>query len=748
MCRWFFQAAVMAALTGTRMMGDISPFAAACFAAALACGWPPLPMALGCALYGALSGWSAPSLAALGGCAVCLAGEALIRRLEKARLAALRDALTGLEAFAAALLPGLVLAGGLPYNYMTALLSSFAAALLAPALIGALSLRPGRKRLLPDERLSCALFAEMILIGMGSLPFAGEEIAGCGAVFVTLVLASRGPALGAMGGIACGAALALGSGVAPAGSALGLCGLLAGCARLLPRPAAALAFALGNALALTDGIGFKLGGVGLLPLLAGSALYCLLPGKLLRRAGRLMEETKPRCDPQRLALRLRRETGERLSRLSAAFAVMARDCGGEEELPDEAELIGRMRASLCLDCGDYARCWQGDHPEAGRLMCRLLSEAVCRGEAPPVSERPPELVRHCRRSAQMDRRLQPLLNELAAECRLRRERSALKGVVSRQMSEAAAILNRLAGCLEAPPVMDEEIAKIAAAALEKEGLKVSQTTACAENGLEIDVALKNRAWDRDAVLRASAALRGEFGARFACAVRPDAAGCELAFRQAPALGARAGVSVQPARAGAACGDSAYAGMLPDGRLLAVLSDGMGSGAAAAGESRRAVELLRAFLEAGMDGGGTLEMVNALLQASGGDDLFATVDLCVIDLLRGEAELIKLGACSSLLVSGGRAAELAGGHLPIGILEMISPGRQRLVVHPGDTLVLHSDGVADELHEGQAEWLRAAACSLAALEPDEAARRLIRAAAAHHGQKDDMSAIFIRVEKTA
>ena len=212
----------MTALTGSRMMGDIPPFAAACFAAGLACGWPPVPMALGCALYGALTGWSASFLAALAGCAVCLAVETLLRRMEKARLAALRDALTGLEAFAAALLPGLALAGGLPYNYMTALLSSFAAALLAPALTGALSLRAGRKRLLPDERLSCALLVEMILIGLGSLPFCGGEIAGCGAVFVTLVLASRGPALGAMGGVACGAALALGSGIAPAGSALGL----------------------------------------------------------------------------------------------------------------------------------------------------------------------------------------------------------------------------------------------------------------------------------------------------------------------------------------------------------------------------------------------------------------------------------------------------------------------------------------------------------------------------------------------
>ncbi|MBO4299595.1 MAG: hypothetical protein J5998_12450, partial [Clostridia bacterium] len=222
---WILQGAVMTALTGSRLLGDLSPFSVACFAAGLAAGWRPLPMALGCALYGVLSGWSAQAVSALTGCALAGAFELLVRRLPVLRLAAARDGITALEAGAAALLPGLFMAGGVPYNMMTALLSSCAAALLAPSLTGAMALRPDRKRLLPDERLSCALLAEMILIGMGSLPFAGGEIAEGAAVFVTLILSSRGPAMGAMGGIACGAALALGSGVAPAGSALGLCGL-------------------------------------------------------------------------------------------------------------------------------------------------------------------------------------------------------------------------------------------------------------------------------------------------------------------------------------------------------------------------------------------------------------------------------------------------------------------------------------------------------------------------------------------
>jgi len=743
---WAGQAALMTALTGSRMSCSVPPFAVACFAAGRGCGWPPLPMLLGCALHGLLSGQTVQAAAALLGCAVALALNAVARGLIKKEAPGQRDALIALGAGVGALLPGFALAGGIPYNYVTALLAAAVSALLAPALTDALSLSPERRRLLPEERLSCALLAEMTLIGLCSMPRAGGWIAEAAAVFATLVMASRGPAMGALGGIACGAALALGTGVAPAGSALGLAGLVAGCARHLPRPAAALALALGNGLALTSGIGFTLGGVGLGPLLAGAALYCVLPKKRLRRIGRLLEDARPHCDPARLAMRLRRETGERLSRLSAAFQAMAQGCAGEEEQPDEAALVARMRSALCEGCAGYGRCWQGDHPEAGRLLCRLLSEALNRGEAPPLSERPPELARHCRRSAQIDRRFQPLLAELAAESRLRRRRSDLKGVVSRQLTGAAAELAALAGQLKKPASMNEDMARVAAAALDKAGLHAVQVSACEENGLEICAALKNGLWDGGKTRRAAAVLEEELGVRLVCRARSAGKSWEAVFRQAPSLCVRSGVSVSAAKEGGPCGDAARVLSLPDGRLAAVLSDGMGRGESAAGESRKTVDWLCAFLAAGLGSAASLEAVNALLQARRGDELFATVDLCVIDLTGGETCLTKLGACPSLLITKGRAERLAGGRLPIGILESVEPDEQRLCVRAGDTLIMYSDGVADELFDGQSEWLRETALSLAALDPEALARRLRQAAEAHHGRKDDMSVVVIRVEK--
>ena len=732
----------MAMLTGSRMLGDLSPFSAALCAAGLAQGWPVAPMAAGCALYGLLAGWPPQAPAALAGCAVALAAERLLRRAAGTRLHALRDGLTGLSACAAVLLPGLILSRGLPYNLVTTALSASVAALLAPTLSDALALKPDRRVLLPEEQLSCAILAVMLIVGLGSLPRFGKQAAEGAAVFFTLLAAFRGPGMGAAAGIACGAALALGSGIAPAGSALGLCGLLAGCARPLPRAAAALAFALGNALAFTGGIGFTLGGVGLLPLLAGCALYCAVPRRSLRRIARLMEASEPRCAPSRLALRLCRNAGEELGRLARAFEATARGWKGKEAGPDEAALIGQMREALCAGCADYARCWQGDHPEAGRLMCRLLSEAVCRGEAPPVGERPPEIVRHCRRSAQMDRRLQPMLNSLAQAQRLRRQRDSLRRIAAGQAGCAARTLRRAGRDLLRPPVMKPELAHVVAAALDKARLPAVQVTACEGKELQICAVPVRGAWSSRDAARAAGALSEALGLQLSW----RALSGEFCFFAAPALAAGTGISLIPADPDAPCGDTVYAGPLPGGRFMAVLSDGMGCGPRAAGESRRTVGLLRAFLEAGFGSEDALEAVNALLQTRPDGELFATVDLCVVDLMTGETCLSKLGACSSLLLSGDQASVMAGGRLPIGILDSVSPDRQQLTLRPGDTLILYSDGLADDLREDDAAWLRQTALAAASQPPAVLAQTLCSAARARAAHRDDISAAVVRVSQ--
>ena len=198
-------------------------------------------------------------------------------------------------------------------------------------------------------------------------------------------------------------------------------------------------------------------------------------------------------------------------------------------------------------------------------------------------------------------------------------------------------------------------------------------------------------------------------------------------------------------AGAMSGDSHIIGMLDETRLLALISDGMGSGADAAAESRLAARLLGRFLRAGAPVGLAVETVNALLLNRGGEDMFATADILILDLESGEAEFVKLAACPTWIARRGEALRVEGGRLPLGILERVEPQRSRGLLEPGDVVLMVSDGVLDAAGAGTLEAL---ALENPEEDPSRLAERALDAAraACDEGRRDDMTALCLRVER--
>ena len=166
---------------------------------------------------------------------------------------------------------------------------------------------------------------------------------------------------------------------------------------------------------------------------------------------------------------------------------------------------------------------------------------------------------------------------------------------------------------------------------------------------------------------------------------------------------------------------------------------MGTGEAAREESERAVRLIWRFLAAGVEPEAALKAANALLIRRGAGDMFATVDLCLIDARAGRARFWKLAASRSLLVRGGEAQIIEGGRLPLGVLEGVTGTCEEVDVREGDVIVMGSDG-AMEAGEGALEDALAAAW---ALEPDRLSEALLRAAEeAGGGRRDDMTVLCL------
>lgn len=150
------------------------------------------------------------------------------------------------------------------------------------------------------------------------------------------------------------------------------------------------------------------------------------------------------------------------------------------------------------------------------------------------------------------------------------------------------------------------------------------------------------------------------------------------------------------------GDSYSFCEVDTGRLLVLLSDGVGSGEDARRESERVIEMMERFLEAGFGKETAVQMVNGALVTSGQEQAMSTLDICDIDLYTGSCEFVKMGAACTYIKRGRLVDRLSAQSLPLGVFGEMSPEIQTRTLLSGDYMIMLSDGVLEALSEGVGE----------------------------------------------
>lgn len=552
-----------------------------------------------------------------------------------------------------------------------------------------------------------------------------------------------------MAGILMGTALLLTGDEPFIGAALGLCGLMAGLTRRLGRPASALAFALGNTLTILYGMSYLYGAIHPAAALGIGCAYCLMPAPLEKKIVGWFSKEAANDDPDKLVRRIRKSAQLRVQALGSVFSELAEGYSAEDTqtLPDEQELVAQMRARLCSGCLRYQDCWDGTDQRAGRMLCGLLGAALKGEPLKEDVELPPEVNRVCVRGNAIPRRLGGMLCEFDERRRAMRARGESKMIIARQFRQAQELLFSAGDLLGRPMNVDADVTRLVAAALDREGLCVEEVFAFYEEGLEITVTLKDRLWTEGLSDRAASRLTKTLGTPIKHAWIRGVGDRQLRFYESPKLTACVGVARAAAVEGAPCGDHHTVTGLPGGRLLLALSDGMGTGETAARESESAIRLIRRFLAADVKRELALNMINDLLLMVSGEDMFATVDLCVIDLNSGRTEINKLGACATVILREGKVMRVEGGRLPLGILSQVKPVNRTVRLKPDDLLIMVTDGMAETARDGDQAWLEARILEVAKMQPQALCDALLRAAQSREGRiDDDRTVMAVRIDR--
>lgn len=138
-----------------------------------------------------------------------------------------------------------------------------------------------------------------------------------------------------------------------------------------------------------------------------------------------------------------------------------------------------------------------------------------------------------------------------------------------------------------------------------------------------------------------------------------------------------------------CGDSYLTFDMKNKKYL-LISDGMGHGKKASKESTQALNILRNFLELGINPEKAISCCNALLFDKNKEN-FNTLDLLEYDYFDNEIKLYKNGSGVTYLKKGNEVEKIVSENLPLGIVENISVNRLNI---SSDTkfIVMTSDGI--------------------------------------------------------
>ena len=141
------------------------------------------------------------------------------------------------------------------------------------------------------------------------------------------------------------------------------------------------------------------------------------------------------------------------------------------------------------------------------------------------------------------------------------------------------------------------------------------------------------------------------------------------------------------------GDSTLNIRLKDGKYLVALSDGMGSGEDARQSSDKALKMLENLLLSGFDKRTSLELINSSL-INQNEEIFATLDIAIVDLYNGNIEFIKSGACPTYIKNKNNVQLIKSNSLPAGIINETTLQSFDRDISSGEIMLMCTDGILD------------------------------------------------------
>ncbi len=400
---------------------------------------------------------------------------------------------------------------------------------------------------------------------------------------------------------------------------------------------------------------------------------------------------------------------------------------------------------VCKNCALCANCWQKDYITTLSALNDVTGPMLKRGRA-ELSDFPQHFASRCIKLPELMKAINSGLFALRERESLRRQKAENQNLLARQYAGITDVLRQLGAEIVqdeiSQPLMEKQVRRYAAAFgwIEK---------ACVMRDSRGRLTVELYGEGIEDILRQGAGFSAGLSALLGVGLtspekKQDELGDSITLKERAPFRVIVGIGRQQREGTSVSGDSGCYFLTDSGVACLLLSDGMGSGAAAARDSRMMVSSLERFLRAGVTVSEALKAVSPALRLRSDGMRFTTLDALTLDLFTGRAESLKCGAAPSYLRAGGQWTVLTGKSLPVGLAEEDELGDAvPLRLGHGDIYVMVSDGISDGQEDS---WVRELLLKSSGDGPKELAARLVTEARSHT-HDDDRTAIVMRVERT-
>ncbi|MEW5866298.1 MAG: stage II sporulation protein E [Bacillota bacterium] len=614
-----------------------------------------------------------------------------------------------------------------------------------------------------EKVASLGLLCAGVIMGLAGIGFHGISAGAVLAGLATVITAYLGGgALGAVAGALTGLACAMsGQGLIPVAGAYALGGLVAGISRNHGKLAATAGFFAGAGLLV-----FQVASGGDVPvfmgqLAASGVVFLSVPRSYLYKMGRLIPSSHARSVNGNVhARRVQDLLSRKLYDFAKVFdelSSMLRQVPYDPELAERADIahiLHKVASSSCSRCRSYLFCWGDAFHRTFRDVLNLVALAELRGTV-DASKINGQLRRRCIDVPGLVAAVNGTTGSYRQNLTYAKRLVEGRQMLSNQLQGAATLLKGLGmdvwARVEFETCSEEKIMR----ELSRLGLGVTDVSVAVRGRGRLDVTVKKGACCGDEECKKAVAPlvsrligRSLDASKARCGYRGGSPACDILLSPSRTYSVATSVSVFARDGQAVSGDTHSVLELADGRLVFVLSDGMGAGQAAAIESSTAVSMLERLLEAGFDDEFAVKTVNLILLLRSPGETFATLDVVTVDLVTGDGQFIKVGSSPSFIKTGRDVRVIRSVSLPAGVFDAIEVEKTPFRFSDGDLLVMVSDGVLNSVEPspGNEEWVVSAISRMSTDEPGEVARFILdRARQQAKGKvSDDMTVLVGRV----